>query len=147
MDKNPHTVNIDTLKVIAALLRKDKHYHFARELRTIIGKLQCQFCSKEDCDSAAKRYSEAFINIKLEAEKKFEVGAKEHITQSWNSVDHLSELQEELLDAYNYLEGLKTYNSPAQISRIQHLIVESYRLSNRLKKNPKSNEISCPKKP
>ena len=147
MDKNPHTVNIDTLKVIAAVLRKDKHYHFARELRTIIGKLQCQFCSKEDCDSTARRYSEAFIDIKREAEKKFEVGAKEHITQSWDSVDHLSELQEELLDAYNYLEGLKIYNSPTQISRIQHLIIESYRLSNRLKKNPKPNGVSGPKKP
>ena len=121
--------------------------HFARELRTIIGKLQCQFCSKEDCDSTARRYSETLIDIKHKAEKKFEVGAKEHITQSWDSVDHLSEFQEELLDAYNYLEGLKIYNSPAQISRIQHLIVESYRLSNRLKKNPKSNGVSEPKKP
>ena len=36
MTSERENINLDTLKVIAALLRKDKHYHFARELRTLI---------------------------------------------------------------------------------------------------------------
>ncbi len=141
MSDIPKNINIGTLKVIAAFLRKGKHYHFARELRTIIGSIQGQFCSKDECESEARKHSQMIAQMKIAAAEKFKIGEKDHPDQSWESVNHLSELREELLDTYNYLEGLKSYNPSSQIDRIQKLIIDSYRLSGRLRRNPKGEGV------
>ena len=86
---------------------------------------------KKDCFNS-------MYNIKIAASQKFRVGAKKYPDQSWESVDHLSELRQELLDAYNYLDGLERYNPFPQIESIRDLIVKAYSLSGKLKMNSKA---------
>lgn len=74
-------------------------------------------------------------DIKEAAKDKFKAGEKDHPDQEWESVDHLSELKEELLDAYNYLQGLEKYNLAPDVGQIRKLIIEAYQLSGRLKNN------------
>lgn len=69
------------------------------------------------------------------AREKFIRGAKEHSGQTWGEVDHLSELQDELVDSFNYLEGLEGYNKSVDVNVIRVLIVEAYYLSTSLNRN------------
>lgn len=74
-------------------------------------------------------------HFKQLAREKFIRGSKEHSDEDWLKVDHLSEFQDELVDSFNYLDGLEGYNDSVDVKMIRVLILEAYKLSTSLNSN------------
>ncbi len=127
---------ISLLKLVAESLRGNKNNRLARKVRTLISRVKKKECTKEECIRESETKAAAETELRQKAAEKFERGAKEH-NEDWPKVDHVGELTDELLDAFNYLRGAGKYNRPTSVDAIRELILEAYVLAKKLRRSLK----------